>query len=299
MKLILLSDLHISNKNPVSRLDDLLITQYVKLGFVLNYANDCNGIILQAGDFFDSPRSYYTLYQVVSALEKLPNVDILTVSGQHDVYMYHYETFRATNLGILEQVGLVKLLKVDPYSLKGVDIYGCSWGQDIPKVTNKDKFNILVAHVSVGEEALFPGHEFTDAEIFLRKNKDYNLILVGDIHRQFEVKYKGRRLINTGPMLRREASLYNFGHSPKFVVFDTDTKVLEWVGIPHKPADEVLSRDHLEKNKENKLMLDEFIKSVDTEFEAGVSFKDNLMLFIKKNQVGSEVVELINQVMQE
>ena len=65
MKFILLSDMHLMERNPVCRLDNIEITQFDKLSYILEYAA-INGLpILQAGDFFDRPRCYKVLGSII------------------------------------------------------------------------------------------------------------------------------------------------------------------------------------------------------------------------------------------
>lgn len=292
--IILLSDLHLLWNNPEARLDNLVETQFEKLKFIFDFAVENNAVVLQAGDFFDRPRSWYLLPKFMEFMEGYKNVRIYTVYGQHDTYMYHEGTRHATNLGILEKAGLVTVLDNKPTRIDDCVVYGCSWGMEVPEVKS-DGFNILVVHAPIGEESLWPGHEYQDAQVFLRKYKDYSLILCGDIHRKFFYTIKNREILNTGPLVRKEASEYNFIHKPCFGF--VSYRKLELIDIPHRPADEVLSRDHLNHARENTQMLDEFIQSVDAGFETGVDFRTNLEGFIKVNRIEDGVVKLISEKM--
>jgi DNA repair exonuclease SbcCD nuclease subunit len=304
MKFLLLSDLHISNKNPIGRLDDLAAVQYNKLQFIFDYAkkNDC--VILQAGDFFDAPRSYYVLSEMIAFLKKYSDVEIFSIFGQHDTYMYSEETKQATNLGVLEKSGYIKILNKKAYVWDCNEsgfwhVYGCSWGQKIPKVKMKEDFNILVIHASVAEKALWHGYDYLNAEKFLEDNENYDIILCGDIHRKFLIERKGRYILNTGPLVRRSADEYNFSHKPCFYVYDTNCNEKKEIIIPHKSAEEILSRNHIEREKEIEIMLDDFISSIKEDFEGSVNLSDNMRKYLEKNPISQEVKNIIARIISE
>ena len=296
MKLLLLSDIHMLYQNPVGRLDNLTEIQWNKLEFVLEYAKKRSLIVLAAGDIFDRPRSWQLLSAVISILKQY-DLQIFCVMGQHDTYLYSEETRDRTNLGILAKVGLIKILNDQPVKLGNSNLYGCSFGAEVP-VPKSDGFNILVIHAPISDAPVYPGHEFTLAKDFLMVHDKYGLVLCGDIHRKFVEKVGGRVIMNVGPMLRKEATAYNFGHIPRFVVFDTETRREEWVDIPHMSAEEVLSRQHLEKQEETSNRMDDFIALIKEDVEQGVSFGENLRIFLKGNKIEAEVIDYLSTVME-
>jgi len=303
VKFIFLSDMHLLYQNPVGRVDNLVEEQWKKLQFVLEFAKNNDCIILQAGDFFDRPRSWQLLPITIDLLKKY-QVRICSVYGQHDTYLYAEETRDRTNLGILQKVGLVEILTNEPvepikiHSQDDVFIYGSSFGGEIPEPSNPDAFNILVIHAPIADLPLFFGHEITLAKKFLLTHDKYDVILCGDVHRRFSARIGKRMIVNTGPMLRKEASEYNFSHSPEFAIYNTDIKELEWVGIPHRPAFEVLSRAHIERQNEAESLLEDFIESMKEDIEQGVSFSENLRIFLKENRIEPLVVDCLAKIME-
>jgi hypothetical protein len=230
-------------------------------------------------------------------LLKKYNVRIFCVRGQHDDYMYSDETKDRTNLGILAKIGLVVPLSSAPINIqKDVFIYGANFGEDLPKV-KKGSYNIGVIHASISDAALWPGHKFTFASKFIENHANYNFILVGDIHRRFQASTKDERLlINVGPMLRREATEYNFTHVPSMFILDTEnSNNNSWVNLPHDPANKVLSRDHIERQQEAEGLLDEFVNSIKlgVDVNACVSFVENLLAFSKDNQIEKNVMQVL------
>jgi len=298
MKFVLLSDMHLMQSTPEARKDDIISTQFRKLEFVLNYAKSHGCAILQAGDFFDKPRSWFLLPKVIDLLLLL-DVEIYACFGQHDMYLYSETTNASTSLGVLEKSGLVSILGDKPIVVGDVHIYGASWGLDVPQVQDSGKVNILVTHRSIGCVPLFFGHEYTDALTFLQKHVDYDVILAGDIHRKTYVESGSRYFVNTGPLTRITAEQYNFKHTPGFFVFDVSkTPLIEWVDVPCEASDSVLSREHIEKANAIDSKLNEFIASVlDSGVVADDSLQETIQMLINEIDPGQTVIDVLSDVM--
>ena len=286
MKLILISDLHLLNVKPIARIDNLIKTQFDKFDFVLEYASKNNCTILQAGDFFDKPRSWYLLPKVIEILKQY-SVPIFSVVGQHDQYMYSKEYLSATSIGVLEKAKLITLLSSKPiYITDDVDLYGCNYGEEIPKVIDKKNKNILVIHAPIAEKSLFINQDYIKAKTFINENKDYKIIFCGDIHRSFCLGAPGgRTILNTGPMIRKTADKYNFSHKPYFYVYDTDTDKIRAIDIPHRPGKEVLSNEHILDEEDKKVLRNKFTESLSKEIEVDMSFTSNLEAFLRRNRI--------------
>jgi hypothetical protein len=278
-------------------LDNIEETWKRKLSFIFDYATKERIPILVAGDFFDKPRDWKTLSEFLKLIANYLDISIRSIWGQHDMYLYSKDRY-STSLGVLVKSGLVGEL-TDTYPVMGrkLAIYGCSWGQEIPK-PNGD-YNILVIHKNISDAPLFPGHEYTNAEMFLRSHPEYNAIVCGDIHKRFLFQKDGRFITNPGPLLRMEATEYNMTTVPKFAVLDIDNQNLDWVSIPHEPSSIVLSRTHIENKKETENMLDEFIKNVSVDHKITFSFKENLQEYLIQNKITQRVKDIISEVMNE
>ena len=260
LDIIALSDCHLRSTIPIARKDNLVKTQFKKLKFTFDYAQEHNAIILQAGDFLDKSRDWTLLVMLIEFLSKYPDVRMYCVLGQHD--RYFYSNTKATTLGILEHMNLIRILDhKTPFGIGPLNVFGSSWGDPLPEPSHPTD-NILVTHRSIADREVYPGHEYTDYEKFFNDHPEYKLIVVGDIHRRFHLNDKGiytgeakRYIVNTGPMLRIEANEYNIDHhTPHFFYFKyyhsyanpkknkMDGKI---IAIPHKHSDEVLSRSHI------------------------------------------------------
>jgi len=303
MKFLLLSDIHLTWENPVCRLDNLVEVQFEKLKYAFDYALEEGCVICQAGDFFHKPRSWGLLPKVIDFFQSYYEeaIDIYGVYGQHDMYMYS-ENREGTNLGILEKYGLVNIVENRKEEhLGSYVVYGCSYGGEIPEVMNSGTFNILAIHAPILDTKLWATQDhYWDARMFLSKHKEFSLILCGDIHQRFlHQDREGRIICNTGPMLRMAATEYNMEHKPGFYIYDTESKEIDWHEIPHQPAEDVISREHLERAKEKEEMMKEFTEGVMDQEIKGNSFEDNLKALVEREEVGDNVKAILGRVMED
>jgi len=299
MKILLLSDLHLVVDNPVARLDDLTEIQWDKLDWVYEYAKK-NGVelVLQAGDLTHTKRSWSLLNRLTDFFSFYDDIPTWIVKGQHDSYFHDLDNNKTTT-GILLSARLLTLLDKNGWSSKGVTVYGASYGEEVPFDLRASDYNILVIHAPIAEKGI-PGVNYIDALQFLKEHDEYDLILCGDIHEKFLIKHKGRVICNTGPMLRIEATKYMLNHRPCFFVFDTDKKnMIEEVLIPTAPGKLVLSRDHIEKQKQRQDEFNDFIERVkDASGVSSVDFLENLNLIMKKNKTPLPVKRIVEKYME-
>jgi len=285
-----LSDPHLTWGKPISRLDDVKITGIRKFNFVLDWCSKNSAELLIPGDLTDSAHGWYLYLELVKSLLKYKVIPIV-VYGQHDMY---FRTKETTIMNALIKNNLIHLVEGNR-----LPFYGYSWS-DERGYENDDidrKCKILLIHAPITTNQLYPNQVFMDARQFLRENKQFDLIVCGDIHRRFMVEYQGRYIVNSGSMLRLDADEYMFEHKPGFWVYDTNKKNVDWVEIPHEEAERVLSRVHIERKKEINLMMKDFIDSISEQVDLDMDFEKNIMNFIKSNEVDSKVQNILEEVM--
>jgi len=225
---------------------------------------------------------------------------MLGVLGQHDVSFHSVETFGKAAVGVMEAAEFWVLLSDKPYSLPdGVSIYGAHYGQQVPEPVNAEAFNILVVHASIGSQPLFPGHDLTLPENFLRRHPKYGLVICGDYHYSFDVELGKRRIINAGCLLRKTASLRDLEHVPKVAIVSCGKEMeleIEWIAVKHLPVEEVFKSDVLENREgggEDKKALGNLIGKLRSGISVRSSFKDSLLAYFIGNGTDSEVRQAI------
>ena len=308
MKMILISDFHLSLDKPIARTDkDFVKTQFDKLKSVLDFADNTGAIILQAGDFFHTPRSWGLLPMVWDLLKQF-KTRIHVVFGQHDRYMYSQNT-ESTNLGILIKGGLVKELTYEGIVYGDYKIYGCGYGDWLTKgLPSPDgNINVLVIHREITDQRISKFQENWIKANEWVENTKFNITLCGDIHRQFWVNSKSntKHLFNSGPLIRRECSEDMLNHKPGFFFWNTETRgeEIELIELHHLPANEVFSEYHIESIKakeEKKDLFESFIQAMgDSSLVKGVKFDENLNLLMEKTNPNKNVRGIISKTMEE
>jgi DNA repair exonuclease SbcCD nuclease subunit len=294
MKLILLSDPHITSINPVGRIDNLLLASKTKLEYVFLQADRNNANILIAGDTFNRPRDVSALFMFVSIMYKYPKVKVYAVKGQHDTYARNQNV--VTNMGILEKSRMVTILnKVPQYSDFGIALlYGASWKDSVPvpeKKLQHSDMNILVVHAPVTMKKFNLKFNHSSAQRFIRKHKGYDCIIVGDIHRDFIYRTKDGRLIcNTGPMMRLETSESIINHKPRLYIYDTTTKEIESKIIPHIESSKVF-RKNIGVAKRGSGLGNIYINSKQTENIDIMHIIEKLIIKAKNGKAIREIIE--------
>lgn len=293
MKILITGDLHLTNKRPENRRDDYESAVLNKLSFLLYTAeNESCNCILQPGDFSDSPNLSYDFFVKVLSCVKKTRLPIFTCWGQHDM---RYRTKENTFLSaLIEACPSVQIPSdFEPLSSLEADIYSSSFGEEIPKISDPGKFNILITHRMIIDQKLWEGQtDFQYANSFLRTNK-FNLIVSGDNHKTFYYKIGDRYLFNLGSMLR--SNIRQIDHKPVSVIFDTETKYFSWVPIPTEDSQKVFSIEKIEREREVNKELANFISSLSEQKEIGLSFMDNLNEYAKINSIDQKVIDIIKE----
>jgi len=301
VKFLCISDLHLCGDTPVGRRDDIVATWKGKITYVLKYAKEHNLSILAGGDVYDTPRNWHVLTDAMDILQQY-KVPIYSVWGQHDTYLYSQESRRSTALGVLDVAGLVTTVGTHErptvhLSNENITIYGASYGQGVPVPKYADETNILLVHDMVVDTPLWYGQQsVTSNHVYLKKHSGYKLIVVGDAHQRFIFSIGDRLILNSGPMLRLEASEEMLVHKPGFWVWDSATCKAEWQEIPHQSADQVLSRVHIEAKADRNERAEAFISAMKSGGEGmTVDYFENLLQFMRENDIPSVVRECIAQ----
>lgn len=295
MKLILVSDLHLMGRTPVSRTDDFPETQANKISQVDNLSHKySNCPVLQAGDFFDSYNPSFRLMNRYINMLGYPS-NWYAVLGQHDMYMWSLDSIDRTALGVLEAADCISILRSEVALDYGVKVYGCSWGQEIPKIRGANEFNILVIHKNIGDKALFPGHDLVNPRRFLNKHK-FDLILCGDYHFPFEYTNGDRTILNTGVICRK--SIAEKDIHPSVILYDTEIRKYEWIELKHE-RDPFTNKEKVKKESMiGNIDLSDFLGNIDATEPTKISFKDNVMKALEvkgiKKEVKQKAIDILN-----
>ena len=299
MKFLLAGDLHIDMNKPERRTDDYWETVQKKVNFILDLAAQEKAVILQPGDFFNSHKANDYLKRWVIERLRLKEINILAVFGQHDL-RYHSSDTKNTPLAVLQAAGHVEILSNDPLKYTGVDVYGASWWEEIPKLINTQRTNILVLHkMIIKDEKLWEGQEDATMGNILLKSSGFDLILSGDNHSHFTISTKtGKHLVNCGSLLR--TAIDQSDHVPTVYIYDTVKKTITPHVVPHKPFSEVFDLSKYEAEKERDEKLEAFLTRMTGEVELeGLDFIKNMDTYVSQNEqeIDEMTLGIIEEVM--
>jgi DNA repair protein SbcD/Mre11 len=292
MKILCTGDWHIRATNPRYRIDSYSETMMEKLKWIFALAKEkgCS-IILQPGDFFDSPDQSNKVEIELIKLLRDSYCPVSTVLGQHDC------KFRNRNNVALQKFGVDNLVNIAsdiPYSLNTVHIYGASWEEEIPTVNDKNAKNILITHRMITQDGPLwhDQQDYITAKEMLRKYADFDTIVSGDNHQSFMAtstteKKQGSVLLNCGSLMR--TTIAQREHRPCVYIYDVDLHSYKQHFIPINPIEEVMNLELADELKERNEALEAFMTGLSSEYKVDLSFEDNLTNLMKANEVSREV----------
>ncbi len=312
---ILVADIHLEEKAPISRTDDYIKTQETKLKFLADLQLEHHGCpILCSGDVFEYWRASPWLCSWAinhlprtPQIEGTPNSSFITIPGNHDLPQHSMDEYSRSALYVLEAAKVCTVLKGEHLDRQQMIVMGIPFGQmdkfqgsiytHIPQDIHKNihihgekKKKVLMLHELIfpDEKPFWAEHGYTAKEI-LETFPEFDLILTGDNHQSFTREMDGRVLVNPGSMLRRTAAQQDF--KPVAYLYYADTNSVEPVPFPVEP--EVHNIEHIVKEKERDVRVSAYIERIKDNWDVGLSFKDNLLAFFEKNNTSKRVREII------
>ena len=275
-RFVLVSDVHITSKQPKARLDNYTETQYNKIKFMLEWSAQHNvDAILLAGDVFDTVfvnhetiKTYIELFNTY----RDPSCLVAAVYGQHDLRYHSLNKINDTPLSVLlAGINGIRLTS-DPVIVDNVALYGLSWGEKFPTPVDNNHYNILVAHITViNEEKLFPGqNDFYSAKRLLY-NTAFDMIVTGDNHQRFIVNYKNKYLFNNGSVMRMERRQADF--KPSFTYVEIEDKKLVNYELIYFPIQDNVFKEETKIVNERESEVEKFLSSMlDDPLEKQINF---------------------------
>jgi len=288
---ILTSDWHLREDTPPCRVDNFWNVQWGKVMFVKELQREHDCPVLHAGDLFHHWKpSPYLLSQ---AIIYLPD-QFHTVYGQHDLPQHNLELAYKCGINTLYQADVLNILTQCHWQKKPTEYWKTDPGNIDEVLRIKDK-TTLVWHVMnyIGRPP-WPGCEAPRASRLLNKYPQFDLIVTGDNHKPFTERYEGRLLVNPGSLTRQSA---DETHRPRVHLWYADRNTLVSVYLPID--EDAVSRDHIQQQEQRDERIEAFVKRLNTEFRASVSFEENLEQFLQTNRVTENVKQVIYKAMEE
>jgi DNA repair exonuclease SbcCD nuclease subunit len=275
---ILCGDIHLREDQPICRTDDFWSAQWRKLDFISDLQKQYQCPVWCSGDLFDHWKPSPMLLSEAS--KHLPE-NFFTVYGQHDLPQH--------SIDLAHKCGAYNLMVNGKVSILQTGHWNTSLDDGRTGFIVRDR-QATIQHITTYQGKLpWPGCTSPMAASLLRKYPQFDLIVTGDNHKPFVEEYKGRLLVNVGSMMRSTADQINY--KPCVWLWYAETNTVKPVYLPIEEG--VISREHLEVQEQRESRIDAFINRLNTEWEASLSFEENLEVFAKQNNIRKSVMEII------
>jgi len=281
LKILYFTDTHIRGTNPKNRKDNFVDTVEKKLIEITDIIEKYDiDFVLHGGDLFDRPDISISIASRFSLILDKIKVPFYLVSGNHDVFGHNPDTISRTMLGLLDILGVIKIIKgndkiiLEKNNIK-VQLTAQPYVYDIDSPENLDyyivkdvesgvNYSIHVVHGMLLDKPFIKGIPYTLVDDIKETLAD--ITLSGHYHGGFKtVKIDNKYFINPGSMVRISNSIKEIERIPKVVIIDLaqDIQIKE---IPLKsalPGEEVLDRSEIEKSLFKNERIMEFKQSID------------------------------------
>jgi DNA repair exonuclease SbcCD nuclease subunit len=298
MLILHVGDGHLTGKNPIARVDDIVEVQFNKWKEIVQIANKFNCPIITPGDILNVPiiaNSILTRFgSILQALEH----PIFFTWGNHDLMYHSLDMWNRTSLGVLWS-NSPKVKHISQFQRDyGIAWDYIDWNQEL--VSHDSPF--LLTHKAVvytkqiGKNSWIlddPDFAFNiDDEKFL---ENYKLIICGHWHRQYQFKRKNTTVINAGVILRRTIEEKDI---PCVNLINLDNMLRTKIKLKSaKPTSEVISKKHLnEKIHIVQHDIKQFVDSLrNTKIKNSAKFLDNLMNLLDNHELDPAIENILRQ----
>jgi len=310
---ILTADWHIRADTPECRTDDFLQAQEDKVKFIVSYAKKYDCPILIAGDI--GHRHQWPNWLLRWFIEITKGTHIIAIPGQHDLPGHRLDNITKSAQGVLSITDVIDLrtkvflkteVEVRTIALSGdikfrdtsFNILSFPYSKPLMPIKNvptteelcNNYPNIAITHqMIIKDKLLWPGQVAPKGSRILKKYPEYDLILSGDNHHPFVVKYKKQLLVNPGSIMRTTADQAD--HKPRIYLWYAKNNKVNPIFLPIEKG--VVSRDHIDQKEEIDERRKVYVKRMKTNYEIGFSYEENLKKHIKKNKTDKKVEERI------
>jgi len=280
IKLLWRTDIHMSDKTPVSRTDDWRATLTKKLKKVGELAKDFDAV-LDGGDFFDikSPtRNSHSLVREMIDIHNDYPVPVYANVGNHDCVYGDYTFLHQQPLGVLFSSGCFKRLydehevifEKDGLKVRvvGIPYHGVHYDMErFKSITKGDEdYLVCVAHVLASEKggSMFEGEDivkYSDLE-----NLAPDVWCFGHWHKDQGITEiaPNKWVVNIGSMTRGSLTQDNIERIPYLgsLCFDENGIHLKKIPLEVQPSEEVFDLAKREKEEIREDTMTTFVGSL-------------------------------------
>ncbi len=296
VKILVMGDLHLSEKTPVHRKDNYVLAQLNKLKDIRILIDEYNvHSVICAGDVFDKPVVSIPWLMTVSVCLEQWKVPVYTTPGNHDLYNYSLDTYYRTSLMLLEK--LVPNLEVCTSNTgiigpEGVNLEFQEHSADVDtnRLNAYSMNNLLGNHVNIKTaHGMLLDHKPPVEPYTLLDNLDTHadVLITGHDHKGYGVvKVNDTLCINLGSIMRSASN--EVDRRPRVGILDTETLEVEVINLKSaEPGLTVFDMESVKDKKERDEYVSNFKELVDG-LDTDVSLSNSDLLKSVANQIESK-----------
>ena len=295
-------DLHLTDINPKSRIDNYPLSILEKLEDIFSKARDENvDAIFFLGDIFHKPSGLSTRYlnKVIETFQKSP-CKCYTIIGNHDIPYNRLEDVENTSLGILFKSKA--LYHLDRYCIQpDIVIYGYDYGNDISQVEKPDnrvKISICLSH-SYGEDISFGSSGKPEFFRWSSLNLNpFDYYILGHDHSYHQPKniFLNSVVYRTGALSRQTSGITDIKRVPKILkmtVDNSDNIEFSELEVKHLPPEQCFNFHALNKDQDSKIDLSSSLEDVLSQLN--FSAQGNIFDIIDNMDLDSEILNILEE----
>jgi predicted phosphodiesterase len=270
---VLCSDLHIRADSPICRTDDFQRAMFIKLVCIFDMCRSYDIPFLCGGDI--GHRSQWPNWLLERFMALAGGVTIISALGQHDLPGHNLGELERSACGVLQRAGVVSF---NSHEMHGHQVRISHFGEGR---LQRGGEHVLITHrmvIDIKED--YPDQQADDAVALMKLVPNVRLILTGDNHKPFVVKYGDQLLVNPGSMMRMTAAQAN--HKPRVYLWDAQKNVVKPVYLPIEEG--VVDRTHIDSDAARDERMRSFTERVKMDYDDGVDFVDELNHYLKTNR---------------
>jgi len=288
--LIITSDWHLRDSNPVCRTDNFQKAQWNKIKQIYYLSYELGIPVYHAGDLFEHWKtSPYLLNKTIHYLSPFGMDYIHTIIGNHDMPQHCIDNMDKSGLQTLFECGIINKLEDQmdwgtyPKECACKNIY---YGHH--KEQNKRK--VIFCHIMTYKgKKPWPGCSDPECQEVFDLFPEADLIVTGHNHKTFTAKKGNQLLVNPGSLTRHKAD--QIEHKPCVFLYDAQQHKLKRHYLDIEK--DVINRDHLEIKKNKDKRINAFIEKLSNEWDLDLSFEDNLEKVFQDEKVSKRIKNII------
>ena len=287
---IITADWHLSQTKPRARCDEDWIktqTELVNQVYEKAVEKDCDIFIV--GDIFHSNSD--VSFEVISIVQnlakklKIKGLKLYIICGNHDLLYHSSSNLNKSAVGVL--LHSENIYSVTKYS---EDVSGANFDEE---TENK---RIVFKHVlAFADESKIPPHvEAITAQELLDEYDEAKFIFLGDNHHSFIYENKGRKVINSGCLIRRNSDFKSY--VPIIYYVDEENDICESFEIIDN--EQLIDDSYILQENEREERIDNFVQKLKDTESVSLDFLANVETALQSNELESDLKEVVEELLE-